>query len=507
MSMTWSKTKIILICIVAIGLLVRVVGFPHTPPELNRDEAALGYNAYTLLTAGKDEWGVSWPIVFRSFGDYKLPGYIYTLIPFIQIFGLTSFAVRLPSLIAGVWLIVVTYILVHKLFRNNALSLLSAGTVAIAPWAIHYSHVGFEANLALALFISAWCLVLDRRSIHVLVGTILFFCSFLTYNAPLLLMPFLLPALFVWKKISWKQGSALLIAFILAFVLVIPATKGKTGISIFTDPGIAQQQREQRVQAHSMIERIQTQPLMFYTTTLTRSYIQHMNPSFLVTGGGRNPWHQAPGTGHLFWTIYIFMVTGCIALVIQAIRSYKKGVCFCNESLLLFLWLIAPIPSVITVDAPHATRSLLFLLLSGVVAAYGLWTVVKERKIWIYIGFVTIELFLYMCIYLTVFPYHPQPEWNMGMKEAVVQANAINKSETITVVGDPHYDYMYMLFYLRIPFEELQQTRELYPKDTLGFTPVKKVGRFEFVQTGTEIEGVRIVREESAMVLINDKKQ
>ncbi len=105
-------TYIALIGIFFLSILVRLIGFGTVPPELNRDEAALGYNAYSLIHSGKDEWGTPYPIVFRSFGDYKLAGYIYALIPGIKLFGLSIETVRLPSMIGGILLVFGAYLFV-----------------------------------------------------------------------------------------------------------------------------------------------------------------------------------------------------------------------------------------------------------------------------------------------------------------------------------------------------------------------------------------------------------
>ena len=39
---------------------------------------------------------------FRSFDDYKLPGYIYLTAGSEKLFGLTEFAVRIPKCVSGV---------------------------------------------------------------------------------------------------------------------------------------------------------------------------------------------------------------------------------------------------------------------------------------------------------------------------------------------------------------------------------------------------------------------
>ena len=71
------------------------------PPGFTADEAVFGYNAYSLLKTGKDEFGASWPIALRAFGDWRPALYSYLVIPFVYIFGLTEMAVRMPSILLG----------------------------------------------------------------------------------------------------------------------------------------------------------------------------------------------------------------------------------------------------------------------------------------------------------------------------------------------------------------------------------------------------------------------
>ena len=83
------KRYLPLILITLLGFAVRIYHVTQVPPSLNWDEVSHGYNAYSILNTGKDEWGVAFPLIFRAFGDYKLPLYIYlTTLP-IALFGLS----------------------------------------------------------------------------------------------------------------------------------------------------------------------------------------------------------------------------------------------------------------------------------------------------------------------------------------------------------------------------------------------------------------------------------
>ena len=103
------KKYILLFLILILATVLRVWNITSSPSGLNADEAALSYNAYSLMLTGRDEHGHPWPVNLESFGDFKPAGYAYILIPFIKVFGLTEFAVRLPSIILSTCVLEFTY--------------------------------------------------------------------------------------------------------------------------------------------------------------------------------------------------------------------------------------------------------------------------------------------------------------------------------------------------------------------------------------------------------------
>jgi len=77
--------------------LIHLVGLSNIPPGLSNDEANIGYEAWSIATTGKDQWGNFFPIVFQGFGNWSLPVYIYLTVPFVWILGPTVPAVRAVS--------------------------------------------------------------------------------------------------------------------------------------------------------------------------------------------------------------------------------------------------------------------------------------------------------------------------------------------------------------------------------------------------------------------------
>src|SRR5258708_39966526 len=90
----FHKTVIILFFIILAGGLLRFYNLASNPPGLYIDEVAIGLNSYDILTTGRDEYGTPWPLAFKSYGDYKMPGYIYMTAVSIVLFGKNEFAVR-----------------------------------------------------------------------------------------------------------------------------------------------------------------------------------------------------------------------------------------------------------------------------------------------------------------------------------------------------------------------------------------------------------------------------
>src|SRR3989338_799774 len=109
---------LILIFLLAFGL--RIYQIDKTPPSLYWDEASLGYNAYLIATSLHDEHGEFLPLSrFIAFGDYKPPGYIYAASFFVFLGGLNEITVRLPSLLAGLGLVIFTYFIAKEIFSRK----------------------------------------------------------------------------------------------------------------------------------------------------------------------------------------------------------------------------------------------------------------------------------------------------------------------------------------------------------------------------------------------------
>ena len=141
--------KILLILVIFLGLILRVVSIDKYPPSLNWDEVSHGYNAYSILKTGKDEWGNLLPAIFRAYGDFKLPLYIYLTVPFVFLFGLNPFSVKLVSIVAGSLTPIIIYLMLTKLFSKKSIIpligtiifTLSPGTIFCLVWHLKLTYL------------------------------------------------------------------------------------------------------------------------------------------------------------------------------------------------------------------------------------------------------------------------------------------------------------------------------------------------------------------------------
>src|SRR6266404_5968345 len=124
--MGWLRKRwVVLLLVLLVALFLRVYKIDSNPPGLTPDEATLGYNAYSILKTGKDEYGTFLPIIFKSFGDYKPGLYIYFTAPFVAVFGLNETSVRLPSVVAGTITVFLIYLVTKELFGKEKLAFIS----------------------------------------------------------------------------------------------------------------------------------------------------------------------------------------------------------------------------------------------------------------------------------------------------------------------------------------------------------------------------------------------
>lgn len=492
------KITIILFFIFIFGLTLRLWKIDSIPPGLNRDEASIGYTAYSLIKTGKDEYGINWPLSFKTFGDWKLPFYIYLTIPSIMIFGLTELAVRLPTVILSSLTIFNVYLLAKSLFHTRSSALFSALLFAISPWSLHLSRNESEASSG--IFFTTLGLLFFFRSkgklFKILLGTIFLVIPLYMYHGNHIFTPLLyIGLLFVfWKEKLTLKNAFLSILLFVAFTLFI-YSKTLLSADVTKISGLFAANDPALVHENINLNRLEHTNILSYTTALfhnrfifsglsvIQNYLRGFSPEFLFITGGINLQHNIPDFGNLYLWETPFIILG-----LYFIFTHKNK----SKGFLLWWLLISPVAASITKDAPHTNRMASFLPLPYFFVSYGVIMSIKYissnfNKALINACNVVIMLvvvFNFMIWterYFIHFPIKREFAWGGGYKKLVANVSALQDRYFQIVMDRPDYSpYIYFLFYQKVDPTTFQNEVARYPIGSEGFHHVKSFKNLTF---------------------------
>lgn len=481
------KINKFLLAILTLGAILRFYHLGSTPPSLSPDEASLGYNAYSILNTGRDEYGHLLPIIFKSFGDYKPGLYVYLSVPFVAIFGLTEAAIRLPAALSGILAIYLLYMIVKHLF-DEKLALLSALVLAILPWHIYFSHAAWEVNVSLTLTLAGvyFYLLSINKPKWLLASAIGFGLTLITYQGAKMSSAIILILLLaIYPKSILKHFKLSLLSAILGLLISLPIISSIfTGhasrlrvFSVFSYPRPIEILQPFLDEGNEQIGSLSyylfhSETLNFGRGILGRWY-NHLSPRFLVfEGDWQNLKHGAPNQGVLLWIEGVFLILGLISILRKKVDK---------PSLLVLFWLLlAPLPSVLSRDQVHSVRALPMLIPLTIIIALGinyyyLQFIKNKNKIvtitallFAIIGSV-VSIIYFLDAYFIHVNEHNSQLWNYGYKQAVQTVNSnMDKYEHIIIQQSYDQPYIYFLFYLKYDPAIYQQEAKLITGDTEG---------------------------------------
>lgn len=508
--MVMKTNKILLIAILLLAALLRFWRLGDYP-AINADEAAIGYNAYSLLETGHDEHGNPWPIHFQSFNDYKPGLYFYLVLPFVKYMGLNAWAVRLPGALLGVGTVLVVYLLVSELGKyKQVFALTSALFLAISPWHIHFSRGGWEVNAA-TFFITTgvWLFLKSVRNKlnkkHLALSLLLFAASLYTYHAVRIVVPLLgLGLVFIYKKDLFKKQNIkyMILNTLFLILLLIPLAidlAGPAGISraagvgLFADTGPLARINEQRGE-HADFTGLPAVLLhnkaVNYGLAFLENWSEHFHGEFLFLSGDVIQRNRVPETGQMYLLDILFLIVGVIGAigVIGEKSSQKKA------WVVIIWWLVvAPTAAALTFQSPHALRAHNMVIPLVMISAFGLiylslWLhrVAPNKRLLdlIFVLFVIViswnftrDLHMYYIHMAKEYPFSSQ----YGVPELVEYVEEDRERFEKVVVTD-RYDqpYILFLFYLKYPPDKFQEEHKLSSRDKFGFSTVREFDKYLF---------------------------
>ena len=468
------KFYFVLAVIMFLGLLVRVIWLNRAPPSLNWDEVAQGYNAYSLMLTGKDEFGNTLPIVLRSFDDYKPALYAYISIPFIKLFGLTEFSTRIVSAISGTALIAITSLLAFHFTNKKRIALLAAFLIAFEPWSVHFSRAAFASNLGLVLFLAGLLFLLKDRlkTFNSTIGLSIMALSLYAYPAYKILFPLVVIYFLIdIKNDVIKNPKTHLLKLILPAIILIPIA-----LLHLTNP-----EATGRL-GSTWIDQNGNMPFFTLINQIATRFVSYFSPASLFVRGTTEPTQTIFGFGMFHYTEFIFWVVG----IFTVFKNYKKHKDF------IFLLFISLTPAIITWNWFYPARILTYLALTTILISTGFfktWNLFKNKKRFRFLFFsasivLTISLIIkLMTTQLFYMPLRDGGAWQKEMK-TISQNMAKHEKDYSTVIietgtAQPH---IFTLFYTKFPPDRYHSfinvtggvpvPRESFDFDKFVFRPV-----------------------------------
>lgn len=484
------KSKVfLLVIILCIAFVLRFYKLGAVPSSLNWDEVSLGYNAYSILQTGRDEYGKFMPLVLQSYDDYKPALYVYFTIPFVVLFGLTEFAVRAPSATAGVLAVLISYLLVLELFGkrkleildtqipSSALALVTAFLLSISPWHLQFSRIAFESNVGLTINLLTFLLFLKglKKPFFLPLAFALGAANIHMYQSERVFTPLLLAGLsLVFAKEMLRLKKWFVLSVVMAFIVSLPfviyiftnqnALLRAKGVSIYSSQQLVKRASEKLLldrQNNDKIGLLLDNRRVDFVKATTFGYVSHFDPNWLfITGDIAR--HHAPDMGLLYIFELPFLLLGIYIMVFLKIPAKYKAAFF------VYFFLV-PVPASITSGVPHAVRTLNFLPTFQVFTALGIIGAVSHvSRIKNYVLSIKISLVIAIIVYcflsiLNIGYYLNQyfvqqnilhsREWLYGYKQAIQKINDIEAGYDKIIVENLaplDQSYMFFLFYEKV---------------------------------------------------------
>jgi 4-amino-4-deoxy-L-arabinose transferase-like glycosyltransferase len=464
-----------ILIVVVLAFILRIYSISKLPPGLYDDEVAIGYNAYSILTRGTDEYGTPFPLTFRSFDDYKLPGYIYLDTVPIALFGKNAFAVRLPSAVSGTLTVLFLYLFLENLLSLESgqlrkklrnLPLLSAFILAILPWHIQFSRAAYESVLALCFFmIGCWQSIVfykNKRILYLLTSLFFFTLASYTYHSFRILTPiaFLLIFYFLFMKKFIKVKNLFLIA-LYVFILNLPLlifTFGAHGTARFLQTSTFTKQAlpesiQQALQTPipktptAAVPQFSIQALLAYPFIYMQNFLSFFSLEELFVRGNDNVrFYSSSEFGFLFRWQLPFLIVGLLVLLREKSKILKKMV--------LSMLFITP-AAVAIADSPNALHALLLVIPFSIIIALGINDIGQNSLRWvklIFIGIIILGVYetgLYFHLYLSDYKDAYTVFWGGAQEKLVKEVTRYSKDYQTIVINETYLsnEKIYFLFY------------------------------------------------------------
>lgn len=477
--------QILIIVFLIIGTAIRLIDIGKVPNALNVDEASTGYEAYSIMKYGIDRAGNSYPVYLYAWGSGQSALYSYLMIPFVAVFGLSEFAIRLPMAIIGVISLIVFYYLIKNIFDNKKIAIVGLAIFAICPWHIMKSRWGMECNIFPDIILFATLLLVlgikkKKNWLQILSFVILGISSY-SYSTSYLFLPIfviLTLAYLIYKKELTVKKSILYL--LIMFVVCIPIllyicvnSFGLDSIKIFgiTIPRLASNRYEE----------IST----VFSGNIYENCVNNLLElsRIILLQNDNLEWNAIKGFGLFYNISIIFFFIG----IWNSIKKYKD-----NEfNQIMNIWMISSI-ILGAFTIANINRINIIMIPCLYYIAIGLYEIIhKYRTMLPCIVIIYVYMFVNFAIVYWHKDYNQYYTFTSGIKEVAEYCKQSN-AENVYCEYSFKEPFIYFMFYTKADVHEYIETVQ-YFKENRNFDNIKSYGKYKFYLPDDVEEGSIVV--------------
>jgi len=428
-----TKYNLLFLLIIIFALFIYFYRLSTVPSGFYSDEAVVAYNSYSILKTGRDEYGQLFPVLFRFFGSYTPGLFVYFLVPFIKIFGLSVLTVRGVNAVLMISTGIILYMFLKKLLPkiNRYYFLIPLLCYYLTPWTIFNARLGYEVTFGYFLFCLAAYLLFQKK-----LTWAFFILSLSTYAAHpyRYLSPFIILIYLMFFRPKLKDIFKFLIP---ALLIQIPHF-----ILIFTPAFWIKSS--------------------YLNINFINQYLTFFSPSNIFSFEDIDPQRSIP-------QIAIFYFWQFIPLIFGIIKITKNRHLYAYKIIILLLFL-SPLPAAFA-NANYATqRALAMLFPYSIIMSIGIIEILHFH--WIKYLFLLIIPFSFILLWRSYFIFLPKDrmfQWYSGFKE--ISLFIEEHPDWHFIIDDsyhiPHIEYLFFTKYSPKKYQQEKGILKNYYSDTI----------------------------------------
>lgn len=495
-----KKGFLIIFFILILSAVLRFWQFGKIPEGFHADEAAFGYNAYSILLTGRDEYGNFLPLTLRSFDDYKGAIYAYIAVPFVRIFGLSEIAVRVPSAVFGILFVLLVYKITIIITKDKKLSLLTSLLFSISPLSILLSRVQSDPLVAIFFVVLGFYFFLkwiEKGKIVYLFSNYFFWLlSFFIYASPRIFIPFFIILLLIFYFRNFPQKKKIIFMIFALILMVIDCmlifnTSGARfdQLSIINNPRIIlplEEKIREDAETPIIVTRLFHNKITDHAIYLISNYFQYLNFDFLFLHGGEPLREKIPNTGILYLIEFPFLIYGFFLILM---RKIKWG-----YFAMLWILIVPGILSLAVDESPNVHRFYLAIFPLELIVGFGILgfldlfknnKVIKSTLLFLLFLFFLLNIIYFLHQLFVHQPLHRPWYRGYAYKELTEILKTYEaKYKKIYITKAHATPYVYFLFFNQIDPKYYQSLGSPRDYDYKGF------GKYYFVPSDCPFSGI-----------------